>query len=106
MKKETLVIQTPIDTNIDGYITQTWSNVATLKGVLLPYGQQLAVKDYGYDAPVKYRAFNMRKISDFLVVGNRIITKNEELYIVFIADYGKVQDILLDTEMLAGGKSG
>lgn len=108
MKKETLTIQTSENiTDFEGYVKQNWTDAVNLKGVLLPYGQELALKEYGYNAPVKYRAFNMRKISQYLVVGNRIITKGKELYIVFVADYGKVQDILLDTEMpKAGGKSG
>jgi len=106
MKKETLTIQTAVNaTDAEGYIIQTWTDAVDLKGVLLPYGQELALKEYGYNAPVKYRAFNMRKISQFLHVGNRIVTKDQELYIVFVADYGKVQDILLNTEMV-GGKNG
>lgn len=108
MKKETLTIQTVDNTtDAEGYIKQNWTNAANLKGVLLPYGQELALKEYGYNAPVKYRAFNMKKINKFLEVGNRILAKGEKLFIVHIANYGKVQDILLDTEMpKAGGKSG
>ena len=106
MKKETLTIQTAVNIiDAEGYTIQTWADSVSLKGVLLPYGQELALKEYGYNAPVKYRAFNMRKISEFLVVGNKMLAKGQELYIVYIADYGKVQDILLDTEMV-GGKSG
>jgi hypothetical protein len=108
MKKENIIIQiSKNNTDTEGYVLQTWQDVVNLKGVLLPYGQELALKEYGYNAPVKYRAFNMRKINQYLQVGNRVLVKGIELFIVFVADYGKVQDILLDTEMpKAGDKSG
>ena len=104
MKKENLIIQTAINTtDSDGYVVQDWADAVTLKGVMLPYGQQLALKEYGYDAPVKYRVFTFRKNSA-IKVGARVNVRGLFLFVVYIADYGKVQDILLNTEV--GGKGG
>ena len=99
-----ITIQTPVNTSdIEGIVTQTWEDVATLKGIILPYGNELALKEYGYKEDVKYRFFHKRKRPASLLTGNRFKYQDLLLPIVYVADYGKAQDVLLDTSGVGKG---
>jgi len=91
-------IQTPVnDSDEEGIVDQSWIDVVTLKGTILPYGNELALKEYGYKEDVKYRFFHKGRRQTALIKGNRFKWKDLLLPIVYVADYGKAQDILLDT---------
>lgn len=91
-------IQTPINaSDEEGIVGQSWIDVATLKGTILPYGNELALKEYGYKEDVKFRFFHKGKRPAELIKGNRFKYQDLLLPIVYVADYGKAQDILLDT---------
>ncbi len=102
--KATIIIQTPVnESDSEGNVTQTWEDIATINGIILPYGNDLALKEYGYKETVKYRFFYKKKRHPALVVGNRIKYGELLLPIVYVADYGKAQDILLDTSGVGKG---
>ncbi len=107
MKKDTVTIKIPTNTtDAEAVVTQTWSEAVAFPAIVLPMGQDLALKYCGYDAPVKYRMFYKGRNADIkavLQVGNQAVVREEELYIVFTADYGKVVDVLLNTEMPVNG---
>lgn len=107
MKKDAVIIKTPTNiTDAEAVITQTWTTAVSFPAIVLPMGQELALKYCGYDAPVKYRIFYKGRNADIkaaLAVGNMAVVRGEELYIVFTADYGKVVDVLINMEMPVSG---
>jgi len=74
----------------------TWANVEELEGTLLPYGNKLALNEYGFAETVKYRFF-YKGSNPNLKVGNRLVYNGLNLPIVYVADYRKAQDVLLNT---------
>lgn len=105
MKKETIIIQIATNsTDSEGFVGQNWIDAITIKAVVAPCGQDLAIKEYGYNAPVKYKIINIGRNNQFMVVGNKVLFCGLEMYIVYLANYGKVQDMLVNTEIFAGGK--
>lgn len=97
MKKETLIIQSPTSAQDEEAITKNkWVDVGTVKGVMLPYGSDRALKEYGYTGNVKYRFF-LKGTNHILVKGNLVLFKGQELIIVYVADYGKAMDVLMNT---------
>ena len=96
--KVKIIVQTPINTtDNESIVSQSWGDIITLNGIILPYGNDLALKEYGYKETVKYRFFYKHSKHPSLVVGNRIKYGDLFLPIVYVADYGKAQDVLLDT---------
>lgn len=77
-------------------VSPEWSDVAQVEGALLPYGNERAQRDYGYAGNVRYRFF-YKGNHEALVEGNRVLHNGIGLPIVYVADYGKAMDVLLDT---------
>lgn len=91
------MIQGPITAeDNEGIVTQSWSDVGQVEGVMLPYGNERALRDYGFTENVKYRFFYKGNNAN-LKVGNRILFKDTGYPIVYVADYGKAMDVLLNT---------
>ncbi len=80
----------------EGVGSTTWTDVVSLEGTLLPYGNELALKEYGFREDVKYRFFYKGTNSN-LVRGNRLVYGSLELPIVYVANYQKAMDVLLNT---------
>jgi len=80
----------------EGMPTTTWTQVDELEGTLLPFGNRLALMEYGFAEDVKYRFF-FKGSNANLFVGNRIVYGSLELPIVYVADYKKAVDVLLNT---------
>ena len=80
----------------EGVPTTTWTQVDELEGTLLPFGNRLALMEYGFAEDVKYRFF-FKGSNANLFVGNRIVYGSLELPIVYVADYKKAVDVLLNT---------
>ena len=80
----------------EGMPTTTWTQIDELEGTLLPFGNRLALYEYGFSEDVKYRFF-FKGSNANLVVGNRIVSGSLNLPIVYVADYRKAQDVLLNT---------
>ncbi len=80
----------------EGMPTTTWTDIEEVEGTLLPYGNKLALNEYGFTEDVKYRFFYKGSNSN-LVRGNQLVYGNLELPIVYVADYGKAMDVLLNT---------
>jgi hypothetical protein len=80
----------------EGIPSETWANVQSLEGTMLPFGNKLALQEYGYTQDVKYRFFYKGSNAN-LVVGNRLVYGSLELPIVYVADYKKAMDVLLNT---------
>ena len=98
MKKDSVEVQA-VNVTYDsiGVAVETWTKVDNLAGVMLPYGTELALKKYGVAETVKYRFF-YKGTNANLVAGNRVVYEGNNLYIVYVADYGKAVDVLLNTE--------
>lgn len=78
-------------------------NIEEIEGTLLPYGNELALNEYGFSEDVKYRFFYKGSNTN-LVRGNRLVYGSLELPIVYVADYSKAMDVLLNTsEESTGG---
>jgi hypothetical protein len=95
--KRTVMIQSKSVTyDAEGMPTTVWSDVQNVEGTLLPFGNKLALQEYGFTEDVKYRFFYKGSNAN-LIVGNRIIYGSLELPIVYVADYSKAMDVLLNT---------
>lgn len=79
----------------EGIVVRMWQDVASVRGKLLPYGGDLAQKEYGVTQTVTYRFFT-RQHHPAWAPGNRIIAGDKILTIVYVADYGKILDVLLN----------
>ena len=80
----------------EGMPTTTWTTIDELEGTLLPFGNRLALMEYGFAENVRYRFF-YKGSNVNLVIGNRIVSGSLNLPIVYVADYRKAQDVLLNT---------
>lgn len=91
----------------EGISITTWTDIESIEGTLLPYGNTLALQEYGFAENVRYRFF-FKGSSANLVVGNRLVYGSLELPIVYVADYAKAQDVLLNTtgEQRSSGTGG
>lgn len=97
MTKDRVTVQQPTTTVDDeGIVKQSWSDVVQLEGTLLPYGNERALREYGFSETVTYRFF-YKGTHDALKVGNRIVHNGVGMPIVYVANYGKAMDVLLDT---------
>jgi len=85
----------------EGMPVTTWSTIEELEGTLLPYGNKLALQDYGFSEEVKFRFFFKGNNAN-LKVGNRLLYGTIELPIVYVADYRKAMDVLLNTSGVSG----
>jgi len=82
------------DTEMIG--SRTWTTIEEVEGTLLPYGNKLALSEHGFTQDVKYRFFYKGSNAN-LKIGNRLLYGALELPIVYVADYAKAQDVLLNT---------
>jgi len=99
--KTKVTIQSKIVTyDSEGIASETWTNIQSLEGTMLPYGNKLALQEYGYIEQVKFRFFYKGSNAN-LVVGNRLIYGSLELPIVYVADYKKAMDVLLNTSQIS-----
>lgn len=106
MKRDVVTVQAPTAVvDAEGIVTQTWADIAQVEGVILPYGNERALREYGFAENVQYRFF-YKGIHPALTVGNRMLHKGLALYIVYVADYGKAMDVLLTTSGDVGKHSG
>lgn len=97
MKREKVTIQAPTTSkNSEAIVKRSWSNVVTLEGVLLPFGNERALREYGFTENVRFRFFYKGQHPE-LKVGNQIVHNGKELPIVYVADYVKAMDVLLNT---------
>lgn len=97
MKRVRVTVQAPAPAADDeAMVTLEWEDVVQLEGALLPYGNERAQRDYGYTGNVRYRFF-YKGSHEALVEGNRILHDGIGLPIVYVANYGKAMDVLLDT---------
>lgn len=80
----------------EGMPITTWATIEELEGTLLPYGNKLALQDYGFSEEVKFRFF-FKGSNANLKIGNRLLYGTVELPIVYVADYRKAQDVLLNS---------
>ena len=86
----------------EGIPIATWADMEELEGTLLPYGNTLALQEYGFSETVKYRFFYKGSNSN-LTVGRRLVYGSLNLPIVYVADYRKAQDVLLNTSEESSG---
>lgn len=106
MKRDRVTIQSLIpETDAEGVVTERWNDVVEIEGVMLSYGNERAIRDYGFTENVQYRFF-YKGNHPALRVGNRLLYKELELPIVYVADYGKAQDVLLNTSGTVGKHTG
>ena len=100
MKKDKVAVQSVAYAyDAEGIPTETWTTLATLEGVLLPYGTELALRQYGVTKTVKYRFFYKGNNTN-LVTGNRLYFNGIGLYIVYVAAYGtKAMDVLVNSSI-------
>lgn len=97
VKRDKVTIQTPsTSSDSEAIVSQSWTTVAEIEGVVLPYGNERALREFGFSEDVKYRFFFKGQHPE-LKVGNRILYKGLELPIVYVANYGKALDVLLNT---------
>ena len=105
MKKQAVTIQKPTNTtDSEGIVTRTWSNSVTVMGTLLPSGEEITQKPYGEKLSVKYKLFVKGKVNAEL--GWRAVIDSKNYYIVYLADYGKVTEMWLDSVLPGGGNIG
>ena len=96
LKTKVTIQSKTITYDSEGIASESWTDIVSLEGTLLPFGNKLALQEYGFVEQVKYRFFYKGTNSN-LVVGNRITTATGlELPIVYVADYRKAQDVLLN----------
>jgi len=96
MNKSTIIVQAVKETTYDvnRVATQTWANVATLSGFVLPENGDIVQKLYGIDKQVTNR-FIYKGQCDYLVQDNRLVSEGKTFDIVFVADYKKALDVKL-----------
>lgn len=96
MNKSTIIVQAVEETTYDvnRVATQTWANVATLAGFVLPENGDIVQKLYGIDKQVTNR-FIYKGQCDYLVQDNRLVSEGKTFDIVFVADYKKALDVKL-----------
>jgi hypothetical protein len=80
----------------EGMPSMTWLTIEELEGTLLPYGNKLALQDYGFAEEVRFRFFFKGSNSN-LKIGNRMLYGIIGLPIVYVADYKKAMDVLLNS---------
>ena len=95
LKRKVTIQSRSITYDSEGISITTWADIESVEGTLLPYGNTLALQEYGFTENVRYRFF-FKGNSANLVVGNRLVYGSLELPIVYVADYAKAQDILLN----------
>lgn len=106
MNRDVVTVQAStavVDT--EGIVTQAWADIAQVEGVMLPYGNERALREYGFAENVQYRFF-YKGTHPALVVGNRMLHRGLALHIVYVADYSKAMDVLLTTSGIVGKHSG
>ena len=96
LKTKVTIQSKTVTYDAEGMPSITWAQIDEIEGTLLPFGNRLALHEYGFDENVRYRFF-FKGNNDNLVVGNRIVSGSLNLPIVYVADYGKAQDVLLNT---------
>lgn len=104
LKRKVTIQSNTVAYDTEGIGTKTWTTIEDVEGTLLPYGNKLALSEYGYTQDVKYRFFYKGSNAN-LKIGNRLLYGTLELPIVYVADYAKAQDVLLNTsgEQLQSG---
>lgn len=99
MKKEQVIIKLPTDTSdTEGIISRQLTEVATVQCTVLPITQELALKRYGIEDPVKYQCFTKQRHSE-IQKGNWLMVRGDDLQIVYVGDFGKVLDILVSKQV-------
>jgi len=103
LKRKVTIQSRTVTYDGEGMPVTTWANIEDIEGTLLPFGNKLALQEYGFTEDVKYRFFYKGSNSN-LVRGNQLVYGSLDLPIVYVADYGKAMDVLLNTsEVNAGG---
>lgn len=88
-------IQTPTTTyDAERNATETFADVATIRGFILPENGDLVQKLYGIEEQVTNRLI-YKGTSSSLVVGNRLVDGSKKYDIVWVADYRKALDVKL-----------
>ncbi len=96
LKKKVAIQSKTVSYDNEMVASETWTTIEEVEGTLLPYGNRLALKEYGFAEDIKYRFFYKGSNAN-LVKGNRLLYGALELPIVYVADYVKAQDVLLNT---------
>ena len=96
LKRKVTIQSRTVTYDGEGMPTTTWTTIDELEGTLLPFGNRLALHEYGFTEDVKYRFFYKGSNSN-LVRGNRLVSGSLNLPIVYVADYSKAMDVLLNT---------
>lgn len=99
MKKEKVLLKIPTPkSDSEGIISQELTTLATFQCTVLPITQEIVLKKYGIEDPVKYQCFTKQRNSE-IKKGNWMMAREEDLRIVYVGDYGKVLDILLSNQI-------
>lgn len=105
MKKQAVTIQKPTYiTDSEGIVVPSLADSVTVIGTLLPNGEDIMQKPYGEKLSVKYKLFVKGKVNAEL--GWRAVIDSKNYYIVYMADYGKVTEMWLDSVLPGGGNIG
>lgn len=94
MRKITATIKTPTDTNTAGVVAQVWAGTTTAQGTWLPTGGEKAQQIYGVTVPCEFTFFTKSR-SALLIVGNRLELSSVQYEILYVADYLKIQSVLV-----------
>ena len=101
MKKQKVKIQkyTTV-TGPTGIKTKVWTDADTIECVIIPTGNEYALRQFGYTNNVKYLLV-FRGNNALLKEGNRIIYEGKNLDISYVANYNPTKravSVLLNTE--------
>ena len=94
MKKTTVIIKQPTNVNTDGIVEQTWAGTTTAAGTFLPTGGEKAQQIYGVTVPCEFTFFTKSR-SALLTVDNRLEAAGVQYEILYVADYTKIQSVLV-----------
>lgn len=94
MRKTTATLKSPTNTNTAGIVAQVWAGTTTAQGVWLPTGGEKAAQIYGVTVPCEFTFFT-RSRSLLLIIGNRLEVASVQYEILYVADYLKIQSVLV-----------
>ena len=94
MKKTTVTIKAPTNTNTAGVVAQSFAGTTTASGVFLPTGGEKAQQIHGVTVPCEFTFFTKSR-SSLLIVGNRLDVASVQYEILYVADYQKIQSVLV-----------
>lgn len=97
MRKPILSILKAVEAkDTEGVVRKKLVPAGQVRAVIIPYSSERAQKDFGITQKVSYRLFD--KTGNQEVKENNVIEHDgKKLVIVYVASYGKVRDVLLDT---------